>query len=102
MRIPHYWPLLVMQVPLAFATCHYAMGYGPWVSAFLTLLTLHPLTWTIPVLLAIHAVVNVPSAADAAAILLPLATLGVLSWLVRVPNPRAVTPVGRRTSPAIT
>ncbi len=85
MRLPRYWPILLMQLPLAFLFCNQALGYGPWLSAFLTLLTLHPLTWTLPALLALHAMVNT-GFENLVTIGLPLCALGVLAWLVRTPQ----------------
>ncbi|TDU31805.1 hypothetical protein DFR24_1187 [Panacagrimonas perspica] len=91
MRIPSHWPLLLMQVPLAFLFCHEVLGYDLWLSAFLTALTLNPLTLMIPALITLHAMVNAPSTMDSVTLLIPVAAIGTIAWLARTPlPPRAV------------
>jgi len=94
MRIPSHWPLLLMQMPLAFLFCHQVLGYDLWLSALLTALTLNPLTMTIPALITLHAMVNAPSTMDSVTLLVPLAAIGTIAWLAsgRLPAPIVASP----------
>ena len=83
MRIPNDWPFLLMKAVLAFAFCHQALGYDIALSAFLTVLALHPLTLSIPGMLSLHAVANAPSAEQAVMIALPLSLFIALTWVLR-------------------
>ncbi len=89
MRIPSNWPLLLTQLVLAFAFCHLALGFELWLCALLTALTLHPLTWPVPALLALHGIINAADLATSAAILLPLVGLAYLTYLAQTPLTRA-------------
>lgn len=99
MRIPSNWPLLLMQVPLAFLICHQVLGYDLWLSALLTALTLNPLTLMIPALITLHAMVNAPSTMDSIMLLVPVAAIGTIAWLARAPLPARA--VDGRTLPAV-
>jgi len=105
MRLSPQLPFLIMKLVLTFAFCQQALGYDIGVSAFLSVLALHPLTLSIPALLSLHALVNVPSAEHAAMILLPMGLLAALIWIARDDAPTKpgvrVQPV-RRSIPSAT
>lgn len=71
-------PSLLIQLVLTFVVCRESFALGPEVSALITLMTLHPLLGTMPVILAMCVLVDV-SPGD-----LRIASLGSLLVLLYV------------------